>query len=61
MCKMETPTTGGELQQFVCVMQCMRSGILECSNFIHPLAEALKIAYAHNRIRTRFAAGWVIP
>jgi len=54
--KMQPPTLGSHLQQFVCAMQWMRSGIPDFSNIVRPLMEFLERVYTRAGKRTRTAA-----
>lgn len=57
---METPTTGGQLQQRVCAMQWMRYALPLFSTIIHPFAEFLEKVYAEARKRTNRAVYHVV-
>ena len=63
---MQLPTTGAELQQFVCAMQWMRSAIPTFSTIIRPLSDFMETVYAKAGSRKKSAvnrltlttAGW---
>lgn len=52
---MSSPRTGSELQQFVCAMQWMRSGIPSFSSVIGPLQSFMEKVYGTVKKRTRRA------
>lgn len=57
--EMDTPTKGGQLQQFVCAMQWMRSGIPMFSTIIRPLSELLEAVYQLAGKRTKRAVSTI--
>lgn len=52
---MDSPTTGAQLQQFVCAMQWMRSAIPTFTTIIRPLSDFLEIVYDNAGKRTKLA------
>lgn len=56
---MRMPTTGAELQQFVCAMKWMRNGIPNFSSIIRPLSVFLEKVYKRAGKRTRLAVAKV--
>lgn len=50
---MDRPTLGGQLQQFVCAMQWLRSSTPNFQALIKPLHEFLESVYAHAGKRTK--------
>lgn len=56
---MAPPTTGSELQQFVCALQCVKQGIPDFSRHITPLHEFIERLCDHTGKRTNCAASRV--
>lgn len=57
--EMDRPTSGGQLQQFLCAMQCLRSAIPQFQSLVRPLHELLESVYLNTRKRTKRAVARV--
>lgn len=56
---MERPTTGGQLQMFLCAMQWLRSSIPRFQSLVEPLHHFMESVYNHVGRRTKRAVGRV--
>lgn len=56
---MDCPITGGQLQQFLCAMQWLRSSIPEFQSLVSPLHEFVETVYQHAGKRTKRAVARV--
>ena len=53
--KMEPPTTGAHLQQFLCALQWVRNGIPQLSELVQPLHDFMERVYHRAGKRTKKA------